>query len=99
MTLLTVVLALVGLYLMISLVLSYVVQQYPRHPVVDPPDWGVIEDLQLSAAMAGLSRSGGSNRMALHAAPSFSCTAGVVTGIAWWAEPDCLRNGGLRPLF
>jgi pimeloyl-ACP methyl ester carboxylesterase len=53
MTLLTVVLALVGLYLMISLVLSYVVQQYPRHPVVDPPDWGVIEDLQLSAADGG----------------------------------------------
>lgn len=53
MTLLTVVLALVILYLMISLVLSYVVQQYPRHPVVDPPDWGVVEDLRLSAADGG----------------------------------------------
>ena len=31
-------------YLVFTLLLSYVVQQYPRHPVKDTPDWGRIVD-------------------------------------------------------
>lgn len=33
-----------GLYLLISLCLTYVVQQIPRNPVEDTPDWGTVLD-------------------------------------------------------
>ena len=36
-----------------TLVLTYFVQQYPRNPVHDPPDWGRVEDLRLTAADGG----------------------------------------------
>jgi len=31
-------------YLILTLYLSLLVQQIPRRPVSDPPDWGTIED-------------------------------------------------------
>lgn len=34
-------------YLVASVGFTYLVQQFPRRPVVDPPDWGHIEDLRL----------------------------------------------------
>jgi len=46
-------LALAGLYLVVTLVLTYVVQKYPRNPVHDPPDWGVVEDVRLPAVGGG----------------------------------------------
>jgi pimeloyl-ACP methyl ester carboxylesterase len=49
MTVLMVLLALAVAYLVVTLMLTYAVQQFPRRPVEDPPDWGVIEDLRLTA--------------------------------------------------
>ena len=46
-------LTLLGLYLLLTLVLTYVVQKYPRNPVHDPPDWGVVEDVRLPAVDGG----------------------------------------------
>lgn len=43
-SMLTVVLALVALYLAITLALVWVVQKFPRSPVTDPPDWGRVTD-------------------------------------------------------
>ena len=40
---------LVVFYLLLTLILTYLVQQYPRRPVVDKPDWGRVEDTVLSA--------------------------------------------------
>lgn len=37
------------LYLMLSLVFTYVVQQIPRNPVVDVPDWGHVTDTTIPA--------------------------------------------------
>jgi pimeloyl-ACP methyl ester carboxylesterase len=34
-------------YLIFSLFLTYLVQQIPRHPVQDPPDWGRITDTRI----------------------------------------------------
>ena len=34
-------------YLVFTLFLTYVVQQFPRHPINDPPDWGRIVDTQI----------------------------------------------------
>jgi pimeloyl-ACP methyl ester carboxylesterase len=45
--------ALAGIYGLVTLVLAYVVQQYPRNPVQDPPDWGHVEDLRLEAVDGG----------------------------------------------
>lgn len=36
-------------YLLVTLVLTYLVQQYPRRPVVDKPNWGKVEDITLRA--------------------------------------------------
>jgi pimeloyl-ACP methyl ester carboxylesterase len=46
--------ALIGLYLLLSLIFSYVVQQLPRKPVTDPPDWGRIIDTKIPAIDGGL---------------------------------------------
>ncbi|MGB5987986.1 MAG: alpha/beta fold hydrolase [Desulfobacterales bacterium] len=40
-------------YLLVTLVFSYVVHRYPRHPVHDPPDWGTVSDLTIPAADGG----------------------------------------------
>ena len=42
-----------SLYLAATLVLTYLVQRYPRKPVHDPPDWGYVEDLRLTAVDGG----------------------------------------------
>jgi pimeloyl-ACP methyl ester carboxylesterase len=53
MTIITVLIVLAGIYLLVTLLLTYLVQQYPRNPVEDPPDWGVVEDLRLTAFDGG----------------------------------------------
>ncbi len=40
---------LIGGYLIVTLVLTYLVQQYPRRPVVDMPSWGKVIDATLLA--------------------------------------------------
>ena len=44
---------LIGLYLLLTLLLTYVVQQVPRKPVADPPDWGRIIDTRIPAIDGG----------------------------------------------
>jgi pimeloyl-ACP methyl ester carboxylesterase len=44
---------LIGLYLLLTLLLTYVVQQVPRKPVTDPPDWGRIIDTRIPAIDGG----------------------------------------------
>jgi pimeloyl-ACP methyl ester carboxylesterase len=50
---LTVVLALILLYLGVTLVLVWVVQKFPRNPVKDPPDWGQLTDTRVPTADGG----------------------------------------------
>jgi pimeloyl-ACP methyl ester carboxylesterase len=45
---------LIGLYLLLSLIFTYVVQQLPRKPVTDPPNWGRIIDTQIQAIDGGV---------------------------------------------
>lgn len=33
---------LIGVYIFLSLILTYLVQEYPRRPVADQPDWGKV---------------------------------------------------------
>lgn len=40
-------------YGLLSLVLAYIAQQYPRRPVVDPPDWGRTVDTRIPAPGGG----------------------------------------------
>jgi pimeloyl-ACP methyl ester carboxylesterase len=40
-------------YLIASLVLAYLVQQYPRNPVADQPDWGKVLDTRIPAIDGG----------------------------------------------
>ena len=42
-----------ALYLILTLYLSLLVQQIPRRPVKDTPDWGEIEDIFISAVDGG----------------------------------------------
>lgn len=44
---------LAAFYLAATLVLTYLVQQHPRRPVHDPPDWGTVEDFRVPAADGG----------------------------------------------
>jgi pimeloyl-ACP methyl ester carboxylesterase len=44
----------VGLYLLFSLICTYFVQQLPRNPVSDPPDWGRLTDTKIRAIDGGL---------------------------------------------
>ena len=46
--------ALIGLYLLLSLIFTYAVQQLPRKPVTDPPDWGRIVDTKIPAVDGGV---------------------------------------------
>jgi pimeloyl-ACP methyl ester carboxylesterase len=43
----------VFVYLTLSLILTYLVQQYPRKPFHDPPDWGRVTDQQIPTAEGG----------------------------------------------
>jgi hypothetical protein len=45
---------LIVLYLLLSLIFTYVVQQLPRKPVTDPPDWGRIIDAKIPAIEGGV---------------------------------------------
>ncbi|MGD9329773.1 MAG: alpha/beta hydrolase [Desulfobacterales bacterium] len=47
------VVVLLSAYALLTLALTYLVQKYPRNPVVDPPDWGSREDLRLKTAQGG----------------------------------------------
>lgn len=43
----------IGIYLVMSLFLTYVVLQVPRQPVQDTPDWGRVTDTRIPAAHGG----------------------------------------------
>lgn len=43
----------VTVYLLLTLVLTYLVHQLPRHPVVDLPDWGHVTDTRIAAKDGG----------------------------------------------
>ena len=45
--------SLIGLYLLITLICTYLVQQLPRNPVSDPPDWGRVIDTKIPAIDGG----------------------------------------------
>jgi pimeloyl-ACP methyl ester carboxylesterase len=49
MTIVYILIGTVLFYLLLTLVLTLVVQQYPRKPVVDPPDWGQVLDTFIPA--------------------------------------------------
>jgi pimeloyl-ACP methyl ester carboxylesterase len=42
-----------GLYLVLTLILTYLVHQLPRRPVKDPPDWGRVTDTRIPSVDAG----------------------------------------------
>jgi len=44
---------LTGAYVLLSLILAYLVQQYPRRPVTDLPDWGKVLDTRIPAIDGG----------------------------------------------
>jgi pimeloyl-ACP methyl ester carboxylesterase len=44
---------LIGLYLLFTLFCTYLVQQLPRNPVNDPPDWGTVIDTKIPAIDGG----------------------------------------------
>jgi uncharacterized protein len=44
---------LLGAYILLSLVLTYLVQEYPRKPVTDQPDWGKVLDTRIPAVGGG----------------------------------------------
>ena len=45
---------LIGLYLIFTLICTYLVQQLPRKPVSDPPDWGTVLDTTIPAIDGGI---------------------------------------------
>jgi pimeloyl-ACP methyl ester carboxylesterase len=53
MTILYVVAAIALFYLLVTLFLTYLVQQIPRNPVHDPPDWGQVLDSRIPSLEAG----------------------------------------------
>ena len=44
---------LIGAYILLSLILTYLVQEYPRKPVTDQPDWGKVFDTRIPAIDGG----------------------------------------------
>lgn len=44
---------LIGSYLLLTLILSFAVQRFPRNPVVDKPDWGRVTDTSITARDGG----------------------------------------------
>ena len=53
-TVMYLVVGLIGLYLLLSLIFTYLVKQLPRKPVSDPPDWGRVLDTQIPAVDGGV---------------------------------------------
>ena len=43
----------IGTYLLITLLLSFAVQRFPRNPVDDKPDWGHVSDTKIPAQDGG----------------------------------------------
>lgn len=43
----------IGFYLLATLILSFIVQRFPRNPVDDKPDWGRVIDAQIPAKDGG----------------------------------------------
>jgi pimeloyl-ACP methyl ester carboxylesterase len=43
----------IGIYIVLSLIFTYLVQQYPRNPVTDIPDWGDVFDTRIPAVDGG----------------------------------------------
>lgn len=43
----------VAVYLLLTLLLTYLVHQIPRRPVQDRPDWGLLKDIKIPAADGG----------------------------------------------
>lgn len=48
-----VIIGLIVAYLLFTLVCTYYVQQLPRNPISDPPDWGVVTDARIRAIDGG----------------------------------------------
>jgi pimeloyl-ACP methyl ester carboxylesterase len=44
---------LIGLYLVLTLIMTYLVHQLPRTPVKDPPDWGRVTDTRIPSVDGG----------------------------------------------
>ena len=53
MTLLYILMGVILFYLLLTLCLTFLVQQYPRKPVVDVPDWGEVLDTTIPALDGG----------------------------------------------
>lgn len=53
MTIVYILMGLILFYLLLTLCLTFVVQQYPRKSVVDPPDWGEVLDTTIPALDGG----------------------------------------------
>lgn len=53
MTILYSILTVAVVYLLLSLVMFYLVQNYPRNPVDDAPDWGTVTDTRIPAVDGG----------------------------------------------
>ena len=53
MTIVYVLIGIVLFYLVLTLLLTFAVQQYPRKPVVDTPDWGHVTDTFIPAVDGG----------------------------------------------
>jgi len=50
---LIIIFGIIGTYLLITLLLSFVVQRFPRDPVDDKPDWGKVTDTKIAARDGG----------------------------------------------
>jgi len=53
MTLLCILTAIVSIYVLLTLVLTHLVHQLPRQPIVDPPDWGRVTDTRIETVDGG----------------------------------------------
>jgi hypothetical protein len=87
---------LVGLYLIFTLICTYLVQQLPRKPVNDPPDWGTVIDTTIPAVDGGflevwrIEPEGSSKGVVVfaHGSPGKDfCTLGFYNGY-----PQCSRS-------
>jgi hypothetical protein len=81
---------LIGLYLLLSLIFTYLVQQLPRKPITDPPDWGRIIDTKIPAIDGGMLEV-----WRIEVWLSWR-TDGVAIGIVWFPEPGYLPSGALQ---
>jgi len=52
-TLILVTAAAAGAYLVLSIAVTYLVQQFPRRPLKDPPDWGRVKDARIPTVGGG----------------------------------------------